>query len=77
MFSILLLSILIILYHFPDPKLNVYHDCNDENVPCLKKFSVVIPDSYVSEGENPSKTFDVGVLNLAGTFSGESRDCLN
>uniref|UniRef100_A0A7E4VIZ3 Transthyretin-like family protein n=1 Tax=Panagrellus redivivus TaxID=6233 RepID=A0A7E4VIZ3_PANRE len=60
-----------------DPKLNVYHDCNDETVPCLKKFSIVIPDSYVTEGEVPSKTFDVGVLNLAGTFSGESRDCLN
>uniref|UniRef100_A0AC34GUV8 Transthyretin-like family protein n=1 Tax=Panagrolaimus sp. ES5 TaxID=591445 RepID=A0AC34GUV8_9BILA len=60
-----------------DPKLNVYHDCNDETTPCLKKFSVVIPDDYISEGESPARTFDVGVLNLAGTFSGESRDCLN
>uniref|UniRef100_A0AC34R4Q9 Transthyretin-like family protein n=2 Tax=Panagrolaimus sp. JU765 TaxID=591449 RepID=A0AC34R4Q9_9BILA len=60
-----------------DPKLNVYHDCNDENVPCLKKFSIVIPDAFITEGESPLKTFDVGVLNLAGTFSGESRDCLN
>uniref|UniRef100_A0AC34G0U7 Transthyretin-like protein 5 n=1 Tax=Panagrolaimus sp. ES5 TaxID=591445 RepID=A0AC34G0U7_9BILA len=60
-----------------DPKLNVYHDCNDENIPCLKKFSIVIPDDYISEGAQPQRTFDVGVLNLAGTFSGESRDCLN
>ncbi|KAH7723193.1 CRE-TTR-8 protein [Aphelenchoides avenae] len=60
-----------------DPKLNVYHDCNDEDVPCLKKFSVTIPDDYITEGATPTKTFDVGVLNLAGKFSGESRDCLN
>ncbi|CEF59337.1 Transthyretin-like family-containing protein [Strongyloides ratti] len=60
-----------------DPKLNVYHDCNDETVPCLKKFSIMIPDTYVTEGPEPSKTFDAGTLNLDGKFSGESRDCLN
>uniref|UniRef100_A0A0K0ESY3 Col_cuticle_N domain-containing protein n=1 Tax=Strongyloides stercoralis TaxID=6248 RepID=A0A0K0ESY3_STRER len=60
-----------------DPKLNVYHDCNDETVPCLKKFSIMIPDSFVTEGPEPSKTFDAGTLNLDGKFSGESRDCLN
>uniref|UniRef100_A0A0N4Z3X8 Transthyretin-like family protein n=1 Tax=Parastrongyloides trichosuri TaxID=131310 RepID=A0A0N4Z3X8_PARTI len=60
-----------------DPKINVYHDCNDETVPCLKKFSIMIPDSFVTEGPEPSKTFDAGTLNLDGKFSGESRDCLN
>uniref|UniRef100_A0A915D749 Transthyretin-like protein 5 n=1 Tax=Ditylenchus dipsaci TaxID=166011 RepID=A0A915D749_9BILA len=60
-----------------DPKVNIYHDCNDENVPCLKKVAIVIPDTYVTEGEVPRKTFDAGKLNLAGTFSGESRDCFN
>uniref|UniRef100_A0A915AZ48 Transthyretin-like protein 5 n=1 Tax=Parascaris univalens TaxID=6257 RepID=A0A915AZ48_PARUN len=60
-----------------DPKLNVYHDCNDENTPCLKKFSIMIPDSFITEGEKPKKVFDAGTLNLAGKFSGESRDCLN
>ncbi|KAE9551087.1 hypothetical protein FO519_005702 [Halicephalobus sp. NKZ332] len=60
-----------------NPKLNVYHDCNDESTPCLKKFSIVIPDTYIADGEEPDKVFDVGVLNLAGAFSGESRDCLN
>lgn len=60
-----------------DPKLNVYHDCNDENTPCLKKFSIMLPDDYVTQGATPSKVFDVGTLNLAGKFSGETRDCLN
>uniref|UniRef100_A0A914C6T0 Transthyretin-like protein 5 n=1 Tax=Acrobeloides nanus TaxID=290746 RepID=A0A914C6T0_9BILA len=61
-----------------DPKLNIYHDCNDEKWPCLKKVSVVIPDSYITEGTKiPKKTFDVGTINLSGAFSGESRDCLN
>uniref|UniRef100_A0A915D5F2 Uncharacterized protein n=1 Tax=Ditylenchus dipsaci TaxID=166011 RepID=A0A915D5F2_9BILA len=59
-----------------DPKVNIYHDCNDENVPCLKKVAIVIPDTYVTEGEVPRKTFDAGKLNLAGTFSGESRIAL-
>uniref|UniRef100_A0A1I8A652 Transthyretin-like family protein n=1 Tax=Steinernema glaseri TaxID=37863 RepID=A0A1I8A652_9BILA len=60
-----------------DPKLNVYHDCNDEKTPCLKKFSIMIPDSFVSQGEKPEKVFDAGILNLSGVFSGETRDCLN
>ncbi|KAH7729406.1 CRE-TTR-6 protein [Aphelenchoides avenae] len=60
-----------------DPKLNVYHDCNDESVPCLKKFSIYIPKDFITEGQVPKKTFDAGVLNLSGRFSGESRDCIN
>ncbi|KAI6196176.1 Transthyretin-like family-containing protein [Aphelenchoides besseyi] len=60
-----------------DPKLNVYHDCNDETVPCLKKFSIYIPKDYVNEGAIAHRTFDAGVLNLSGRFSGEGRDCLN
>jgi hypothetical protein len=45
-----------------DPKLNVYHDCNDETLPCLKKFSIYIPKDYVSEGAEPSKIFDAGLF---------------
>lgn len=45
--------------------------------PCLKKFSIMIPDSFITEGEKPKKVFDAGTLNLAGKFSGETRDCLN
>lgn len=44
---------------------------------CFKKLSVKIPKNFVAEGESPSKTFDIGELNLAGAFSGQDTDCLN
>uniref|UniRef100_A0A914RUB4 Uncharacterized protein n=1 Tax=Parascaris equorum TaxID=6256 RepID=A0A914RUB4_PAREQ len=52
-------------------------NATDQFQPCLKKFSIMIPDSFITEGEKPKKVFDAGTLNLAGKFSGESRDCLN
>jgi len=63
-----------------DPKLNIYHHCNDHgilNELCYRKFSIVIPKNYVNEGAVPKKVFDIGTLNLEGSYSGESRDCLN
>jgi hypothetical protein len=38
-----------------DPKLNIYHDCNDEALPCLKKISIYIPKTEITEGEIPKK----------------------
>ncbi|KAI6193346.1 hypothetical protein M3Y96_01008300 [Aphelenchoides besseyi] len=52
-----------------EPKLNVYNSCKkDRLLPCPKKFSIRIPDDYISEGSEPTKTFDVGELNLNGEF---------
>ncbi|RCN40340.1 Transthyretin-like family protein [Ancylostoma caninum] len=59
-----------------DPKVNIYHKCNYEGI-CYKKISVKIPKNFVTEGETADKVFDIGELNLAGAFSGESTDCLN
>ncbi|CAD6197009.1 unnamed protein product [Caenorhabditis auriculariae] len=59
-----------------DPHVNVYHKCNYDGR-CFKKLKVKIPKNFVSEGDSPAKTFDIGELNLAGSFSGESTDCLN
>ncbi|KAE9414473.1 hypothetical protein Angca_006200 [Angiostrongylus cantonensis] len=59
-----------------DPKVNIYHKCNYEGL-CFKKISVKIPKNFVTEGEKADKVFDIGELNLAGAFSGESIDCLN
>lgn len=60
-----------------EPKINFYHDCDDGIKPCQRKITVYIPDKYISSGETPNKIFDFGVLQLAGKFSGETRDCIN
>ncbi|KHN76331.1 Transthyretin-like protein 5 [Toxocara canis] len=60
-----------------DPKLNVYHDCEDALTPCQRKITIVIPDSYVSSGKTPKKIYDAGTIELSGKFKGEERDCLN
>ncbi|CAD6193103.1 unnamed protein product [Caenorhabditis auriculariae] len=60
-----------------DPKLNIYHDCNDGLMPCQRKFGIKIPDSYVSHGKTPKTVYNAGTLQLAGSYPGESRDCVN
>uniref|UniRef100_A0A914EQD4 Transthyretin-like protein 5 n=1 Tax=Acrobeloides nanus TaxID=290746 RepID=A0A914EQD4_9BILA len=60
-----------------DPKLNIYHDCEDGIKPCQRKVTIKIPDGYVSQSENPKKIYDAGTLQLAGKFPGEERDCLH
>uniref|UniRef100_A0A1I7UHJ7 Transthyretin-like family protein n=1 Tax=Caenorhabditis tropicalis TaxID=1561998 RepID=A0A1I7UHJ7_9PELO len=60
-----------------DPKLNIYHDCNDGIKPCQRKFTIKIPDSYISKGKVAKKIYDAGVIQLAGAFPGEGRDCLH
>ncbi|CAI5446129.1 unnamed protein product [Caenorhabditis angaria] len=60
-----------------DPKLNIYHDCNDGIKPCQRKFTIKLPDSYISQGKTPSKVYDAGTIQLAGSFPGETRDCLH
>uniref|UniRef100_A0A7E4VAP1 Transthyretin-like family protein n=1 Tax=Panagrellus redivivus TaxID=6233 RepID=A0A7E4VAP1_PANRE len=59
-----------------DPKVNIYHDCND-NLPCKRKFTIKIPNNYVTQGNTARNFYNIGNLELAGAFSGESRDCLN
>ncbi|TKR64628.1 hypothetical protein L596_025126 [Steinernema carpocapsae] len=60
-----------------DPILKIYHDCDDGIMPCQRKVSFIIPDSYVSSGGTPTKTFDIGTVNMQIVFKAEERDCLN
>ncbi|CAD5222279.1 unnamed protein product [Bursaphelenchus xylophilus] len=59
-----------------DPKLNIYHDCNNQ-LPCKRKFSLPIPDSYISKGSTPQSFFQVHYLELSEKFPGETRDCIH
>ncbi|VDO91871.1 unnamed protein product [Heligmosomoides polygyrus] len=60
-----------------DPKLNIYHDCDDSITPCQRKVSFYIPKDYVSSGEQPKKFFDIGHINMQIVFKSEERDCLH
>ncbi len=59
-----------------DPKVYIYHDCNDW-LPCQRRFGIAIPDKYVSEGSVAKKFYDAGKIELSGQFSGETRDCIH
>uniref|UniRef100_A0A0M3HRA0 Transthyretin-like family protein n=2 Tax=Ascaris TaxID=6251 RepID=A0A0M3HRA0_ASCLU len=60
-----------------DPKLNIYHDCEDGLKPCQRKVTIYIPDKFVYSGKTPKTLYDAGTIQLAGKFKGETRDCLN
>ncbi|KHN88832.1 Transthyretin-like protein 5 [Toxocara canis] len=60
-----------------DPKLNIYHDCNDGWWPCQRKISIMIPDSYITVGPRPKEFYDAGTIELSGKYKGETRDCLH
>ncbi|GMR46448.1 hypothetical protein PMAYCL1PPCAC_16643, partial [Pristionchus mayeri] len=60
-----------------DAKVNIYHDCDDGFTPCQRRITIYIPDKYVTKGSNAENVYDAGVIQLAGKFSGETRDCLN
>ncbi|GMS94350.1 hypothetical protein PENTCL1PPCAC_16525, partial [Pristionchus entomophagus] len=33
-----------------DPKINIYHDCDDGITPCQRRISVFVPSKYVTKG---------------------------
>uniref|UniRef100_A0A914RVR0 Transthyretin-like protein 5 n=1 Tax=Parascaris equorum TaxID=6256 RepID=A0A914RVR0_PAREQ len=55
-----------------DPKINIYHDCNDGWKPCQRRITIMIPDGFVTDGSIPRKIYDAGTIELAGKFSGET-----
>ncbi|EFO91807.1 CRE-TTR-26 protein [Caenorhabditis remanei] len=60
-----------------DPKVNIYHKCNYNGL-CSKKVSINIPKSAVVSGSgNNARNYDIGTINLANRFSGESTDCIH
>ena len=44
---------------------------------CYKKIGITIPDNYISDGSYPRMTYDIGTLNLANKYNGETVDCIN
>ncbi|KAE9418380.1 hypothetical protein Angca_004147 [Angiostrongylus cantonensis] len=58
------------------PKLNVYHKCNYTGY-CYRKFSVSIPETFISDGKTSENPFGLGTIPLGPRFKGESIDCIN
>uniref|UniRef100_A0A5S6QX10 Transthyretin-like family protein n=1 Tax=Trichuris muris TaxID=70415 RepID=A0A5S6QX10_TRIMR len=59
-----------------DPVLKIYHDCDDGWKPCQRRWSITIPDKYISKpGDANPKTFDLGVVNLEARIE-EDRNCV-
>ncbi|CAP31800.2 Protein CBR-TTR-25 [Caenorhabditis briggsae] len=59
-----------------DPKLNIYHRCNHHGL-CPKKVTIHVPKNAVGKGSKDAQLFDIGVLNLANKFPGETTDCIH
>ncbi|VDP06393.1 unnamed protein product [Heligmosomoides polygyrus] len=63
-----------------DPILRVYHDCNDVTglggvaKPGSRKVTFVLPGKYVTYGKQPTKTMDIGSINLELGFMDEGRE---
>ncbi|EPB80227.1 Transthyretin-like family protein [Ancylostoma ceylanicum] len=62
-----------------DPKLNIYHDCDDGIMPCQRKVIFHIPKSFVTSGKEPKTFFDIGRVNMQINFKdvSEDRDCIH
>ncbi|CAD6195683.1 unnamed protein product [Caenorhabditis auriculariae] len=53
------------------PFLTIYHDCNDEANPGLRKMTVQLPPNYTNRGTITLKSYDIGTWNLETSFAGE------
>ncbi|CEF69112.1 Transthyretin-like family-containing protein [Strongyloides ratti] len=60
-----------------DPKVVLFHNCNEFIAICSRKITLKIPDSYITSGSTPSRIYDIGTLELSGKFEGEERDCFH
>uniref|UniRef100_A0A5S6R3D8 Transthyretin-like family protein n=1 Tax=Trichuris muris TaxID=70415 RepID=A0A5S6R3D8_TRIMR len=59
-----------------DPVLKIYHDCDDGWKPCQRRWSITIPDKYISQASDKTpKTFNLGTVNLEARIS-EDRNCV-
>lgn len=57
-----------------EPKLIIYHDCDDNDMPCQKRVTIDIPTKYVHNGK-VEKWYNIGDLDMKRNFPGEQRDC--
>ncbi|KAI6235189.1 Transthyretin-like protein 46 [Aphelenchoides besseyi] len=60
-----------------DVNLKIYHDCNDDLIPCQRRWKFELPNNYITSGKTPMKTLDIGTWNLEAILPGENHDCIH
>uniref|UniRef100_A0A914E9V0 Uncharacterized protein n=1 Tax=Acrobeloides nanus TaxID=290746 RepID=A0A914E9V0_9BILA len=55
-----------------DPKVDIFHNCHNSVLRCSKKLVINIPHSAINEG-----TYNIGDIELASDFKGQSHDCIH
>uniref|UniRef100_A0A914CXE0 Uncharacterized protein n=1 Tax=Acrobeloides nanus TaxID=290746 RepID=A0A914CXE0_9BILA len=56
-----------------NPKVDIFHNCDNGILRCSKKLVINIPQSAI----NSENTFNIGAIDLASDFKGESHDCIH
>uniref|UniRef100_A0A914EMR4 Uncharacterized protein n=1 Tax=Acrobeloides nanus TaxID=290746 RepID=A0A914EMR4_9BILA len=56
-----------------DPKVNIYTNCHVGELRCPKKVEIKVPHSAINTGS----TYDIGRIELATKYPGESHDCIH
>uniref|UniRef100_A0A7E4VFS0 Transthyretin-like family protein n=1 Tax=Panagrellus redivivus TaxID=6233 RepID=A0A7E4VFS0_PANRE len=59
-----------------NPRLYIYHDCNDD-LPCQRRISIKINRRFVNDGIRATKLHPAGTIELSGKYPGEKRDCIH
>ena len=60
-----------------DPVLRFYHRCGGGLHPCTRRWRMVMPKKYLVNDNQPSKWFDMGVMNLIIKMEhSEDRNCI-
>uniref|UniRef100_A0A915HK97 Transthyretin-like family protein n=1 Tax=Romanomermis culicivorax TaxID=13658 RepID=A0A915HK97_ROMCU len=63
-----------------DPMLKIYHDCDDQYMPCQRRWKLFLPKSFIlnstdETARSAEKIFDAGEMNLESYWHKESRTC--
>ncbi|CAI5448378.1 unnamed protein product [Caenorhabditis angaria] len=58
-----------------DPQLRIYHHCLTSG--CRRKVKFTVPKSYINDGKNVTKWFNIGTINMEIGFKNkESSHCI-
>ncbi|CAB3409918.1 unnamed protein product [Caenorhabditis bovis] len=47
-----------------DPQIRIYHNCRNKKSGCKRRVTFNIPDNYISSGNQVTKWFEFGALNM-------------